>query len=89
MTETTTVDVDAGGYTQLTTASTGYALIGNPKGSGITVGIFIGATIPASDNQAKFSLNPDEIFQRTSEITDHIWGKIIEGGPDIKVSVAQ
>ena len=78
-TETTTVTCNAGKYTQITTASTGYALIYNPIDSGGNLAIYNGATIPSPFTEAAYVLKPDEAFQRTSDITDHLWGYFADG----------
>lgn len=88
MTATTTVTCNAQEYTQLTTASTGYALIGNPTDAGENLAIYIGSAAPDAATEAHYTLLPDDAFPRTSDITDHIWGKVL-GQKDVKVVVAQ
>ena len=87
-TATTTVTLNSGAYTQITTASTGYALIYNPLDSANNIAIYNGSAAPSAFTEASMFLKPDEAFQRTSDITDHIWGKIVSG-KDIKVVITQ
>jgi hypothetical protein len=61
-------------YTQLTTASTGYALIYNPVANQQTFRIYNGTSAPAVTVTTYMDLEPDQAFQRTSDITDHLWG---------------
>jgi hypothetical protein len=86
-TATTTVTCNEQTYTKLTTASTGYALIYNPI-EGSNLAIYNGASAPAPATQARMILNPDDAFQRTADITDHLWGKLVSG-EDVKIVVTQ
>ena len=79
MATATTSKAMAATYTQLTTASTGYALIYNPVGNGQTFRIYNGASAPAVTVDTYMDLAPDEAFQRTSDITDHLWGYFADG----------
>ena len=76
-TATTTVSVTNGAYVQLTTASTGYALIYNPMDAGANLAIYNGSAAPSAFTEASMILKPDDAFQRTSDITDHLWGKTL------------
>jgi hypothetical protein len=87
-TATTTVTCNSTSYTQLTAASTGYSLIYNPLGFGRVLEIVVASSQPSATTDARMSLNPDEAFPRTSDITDIIWGKVA-GGDDIKVVVTE
>ena len=87
-TATTTVTCNNGSYTQLTTASTGYALIYNPLDAKGNLAIYNGSAAPAAATEAMMVLKPNEAFQRTSDITDHIWGKVM-GEKDIKVVITK
>ena len=87
-TATTTVTLNSGDYTQITTASTGYALIYNPIDAASNISIYNGSAAPSDFTEAAMILKPDEAFQRTSDITDHIWGKVLSG-KDVKVVITQ
>jgi hypothetical protein len=87
-TATVTVTCNENAYTQVTTASTGYALIYNPLGSGANVSIYNGSAAPDPFTQAKMVLKPDQAFQRTSDITDIIWVKVTSG-KDIEIAVTE
>ena len=87
-TASTTVTCNSESYTQLTTASTGYALIYNPQSSGSILYIYNGSAAPDASTEAKMAINPDEGFQRTADITDHLWGKFNKG-QDKKVTVTE
>ncbi len=87
-TATTTVTCNAQGYTQLTTASTGYALIYNPIDAGGNLAIYNGSAAPDASTEAMMVLLPDDAFPRISDITDHLWGKVM-GEKDIKVVVTE
>ena len=78
-TATTTIECNSGAYTQLTTASTGYALIYNPIDGGGNLALYNGSAAPDAATEAHMTLRPDEGFQRTSDITDHLWGKVLAG----------
>jgi len=73
-TATTSKAMVADVYTKLTTASTGYALIYNPSDSGQTLRIYNGASAPAITVDTYMTLEPDQAFQRTSDITDDLYG---------------
>lgn len=87
-TSSSTVTANNGSYTQLTTASTGYALIYNPLDAKGNLAIYNGSAAPAAATEAMMVLKPDEAFQRTSDITDHLWGKVM-GEKDIKVVITE
>lgn len=87
-TATTTVSCNSRAYTQLTTSSTGYALIYNPMGSGCNLALYNGSSAPAAGTLARMIIRPDEAFQRTSDITDHLWGKLISGA-DTEIVVTE
>lgn len=87
-TSTSTTTVTNGVYTQLTTASTGFALIYNPMDAGANLAIYNGSAAPSAFTEASMILKPDDAFQRTSDITDHIWGKVV-GNKDIKVVITE
>ena len=88
-TATTTVTCNSATYTKLTTASTGYALIYNPELSNQKLKIVnAGTTAPGATTAAYMTLKPDEGFIRTSDITDHIWGKMAGGG-DIDIVITE
>ena len=87
-TATTTVTCNAQTYTQLTSAATGYALIYNPSDAGSNLAVYNGSAAPDANTEAYMMLAPDEGFQRTSDITDHLWGKVISTG-DTKVVITQ
>ena len=87
-TSSSTVTCNNGAYTQLTTASTGYALIYNPLDAQSNLAIYNGSAAPSAFTEASMILKPDEAFQRTSDITDHIWGKVMSG-KDIKVVITE
>lgn len=87
-TVSTTVTCNAQGYTQLTTASTGYALIYNPIDAGGNLALYNGPSAPDAATEAFMTLLPDDAFPRTSDITDHLWGKVM-GEKDIKVVVTE
>ena len=79
-TASTTVTLNSATYTKLTTASTGYALIYNPELSNQKIKLVNAATTaPGASTAAYMTLNPDEAFQRTSDITDHLWGYFADG----------
>jgi hypothetical protein len=77
-TATTSKAMVADVYTQLTTASTGYALIYNPLGSGQVLHLYNGGSAPAITVDTFMTIQPDEAFQRTSDITDHLWGRFAD-----------
>ncbi len=87
-TESTTVTCNGGAYTQVTSASTGYALIYNPLGAGGNVSLYNGSAAPDPFTKAKMILKPDQAFQRTSDITDHIWIKVTSGN-DVDIVVME
>ena len=88
-TATTTVTCNAETYTQLTTASTGYALIMNPSSAITGLHLYNGAAAPAPATEAILgTLEPGQGYQRTSDITDHIWGKLVSNGTK-KIAVTQ
>lgn len=88
-TESGTVTITSAAYTKLTTASTGYALIYNPELSDQKLKLVVaGTTTPGAATAAYMTINPDEGFQRTSDITNHIWGKMAGGG-DIDIVVSE
>lgn len=88
-TATTTVTCNSATYTRLTTASTGYALIYNPERSNQKLKIVnAGTTAPGATTDAYMTLKSDQGFIRTSDITDHIWGKVAGGG-DIDIVVTE
>ena len=88
-TENTTVTIGSDAYTKLTTAQTGYALVYNPELSNQKLKIVIaGTTTPGLATAAYMTINPDEGFQRTSDITNHLWGKMAGGG-DVDIVVAE
>lgn len=72
---TTSVTMNSGSYTVITTANTGYALVGNPADAGDDLLIFIGTSAPVASTKARFILAPGEYIQRTSDIDNHLYGK--------------
>jgi len=72
---TTSVTMNSGSYTVITTASTGYALIGNPLDAGDNLLVFIGTSAPVASTKARFILKPGEFLERNSNIDNHIYGK--------------
>lgn len=89
MTATTTVTCNANGYTQLTTATTGYALIYNPADSGTNLALYNGSAAPAASTEAYMMLAPDEAFQRISDITGHLYAKALISNRTVKVVVTE
>ena len=87
-TASTTVTCNSATYTKLTTAATGYALVYNPELSNQKLKIVNASTTPGASTDAYMTLKPDEGFQRTSDITDHLWGKMAGGG-DIDIVVTE
>lgn len=89
MTATTTVTCNAGGYTQITTADTGEALIYNPSDAGSNLAIHIASSAPVAASEAFMMLAPDEAYRRTSDVTGHVYGKALNSNRDIKVVITQ
>jgi len=77
-TATTTVNTSSV-YVKLTAAQTGYALIYNPLGNQQVLKIHVGTTVPDTTVDTYMTLQPDEAFQRTSDITDYVWGLYADG----------
>ena len=88
-TATKVVTCNSGTYTQLTAASTGYALVYNPADSGNTLLIYNGSAAPASDTKARMMLNPDDAFRRSDDITDHLWGKLLSRRGTVDIAVIE
>ncbi len=87
-TESTTVTCNGGAYTQVTASATGASLIYNPLGAGGNVSMYIGSSAPDPFTKAKMILKPDQAFQRTSDITNHIWIKVTSGN-DVDIVVTE
>ena len=78
------VECNADEYVQLTTASTGFAFVYNPDiASRIPrrLGVVIATTKPQPTTPARLVLNADEAIQRTTEMDNHFWGKLVNGSP--------